>query len=95
MHFLAQIDFIKEPSNFSEANKYSVWIYAMKAEINALEENSTWSFTYVAVGKTFADYQWVFKVKLKSNGTLDRHKARLVAIPKLKAYIPLYFCASC
>lgn len=79
LQFLAQGYMIKEPKSFSQANKSPVWISAMKEEIHALETNDTWSLVDLPTDKTVVDCRWVFKVKLKSDGTLERYKARLVA----------------
>ena len=51
----------------------------MTAEITALETNQTWSLTSLPPGKTPIGCKWVYKVKLRSNGTLERYKTRLVA----------------
>ncbi|CAM8999542.1 unnamed protein product [Rhodiola kirilowii] len=51
----------------------------MDAEINALQANNTWSITDLPVGKNAVGCKWVFKIKRKSDGTIERYKARLVA----------------
>ena len=51
----------------------------MAAEISALEANKTWVVTSLPHGKHPIRCKWVYKVKLKSDGTLERYKARLVA----------------
>ncbi|XP_031131698.1 uncharacterized protein LOC116033084 [Ipomoea triloba] len=50
----------------------------MTAEIQALENNSTWELTDLPLEKIPIGCKWVFKTKLKSDGTIERHKARLV-----------------
>jgi len=51
----------------------------MKEEFDALNVNHTWQHTPLPSGKTSIGCKWVYKVKLKSYGTLDRYKAHLVA----------------
>ncbi|CAM8879806.1 unnamed protein product [Rhodiola kirilowii] len=51
----------------------------MNLEIEALERNYTWTITPLPAGKTVVDCKWIFKIKLKSDGTVERYKARLVA----------------
>lgn len=51
----------------------------MKREIELLEENDTWSLTQLPPGKNTVDSKWIYKVKFKPNGELERYKARLVA----------------
>jgi hypothetical protein len=51
----------------------------MKAEIKALEENNTWVVTDLPSDKHPIGCKWVYKVKYKSDGTIERYKARLVA----------------
>ena len=49
----------------------------MKAEIKALEENKTWVVTDLPFGKHPIGCKWVYKVKYKSDGTIERYKARM------------------
>ena len=51
----------------------------MKAELDAMETNNTWSITSLPKGKHSIGCKWIFKIKYKSDGTIDRHKARLMA----------------
>lgn len=51
----------------------------MDAEFTALLENKTWHLAPPSHGKNVIDCKWVYKIKRKSNGSLDRYKARLVA----------------
>ena len=51
----------------------------MKAEIDALEANDAWQLTSLPPYKYAIGYKWVYKVKLKADGSLKRYKAWLVA----------------
>ena len=51
----------------------------MAVELTALADNNTWSLTSLPLGKHPIDCKWVYKVKLKVDGTLERYKAKLVA----------------
>ncbi|KAL3569193.1 hypothetical protein D5086_029083 [Populus alba] len=51
----------------------------MNKEIKALEQNDTWTIVDLPVSKHVIGCKWVYKVKLHSDGTLERFKARLVA----------------
>lgn len=48
-------------------------------EIVALEENKTWILIDLSPNKKPIGCRWVYKVKLKSDGQVERYKARLVA----------------
>ncbi|KAL0399301.1 UNVERIFIED_CONTAM: Retrovirus-related Pol polyprotein from transposon RE2 [Sesamum radiatum] len=69
----------KEPRCYKQASTNPQWVDAMKHEIQALERNGTWEVVPLPDGKQTVGCKWVFKVKLKDDGSLDRYKARLVA----------------
>lgn len=51
----------------------------MDLEIVALETNQTWDVVDKTNGVVPIGCRWVYKIKLKSDGTVERFKARLVA----------------
>ncbi|KAJ0910853.1 putative RNA-directed DNA polymerase [Helianthus annuus] len=51
----------------------------MKKEIKALEQNETWSVEPLPLGKKAIDSKWVYKIKYKPDGSVERFKVRLVA----------------
>ena len=51
----------------------------MQAEINALQANNSWVMTPLPPSKVPIGCKWVFKIKLKSDGSIERYKARLVS----------------
>ncbi|GKU92589.1 hypothetical protein SLEP1_g6297 [Rubroshorea leprosula] len=73
------ISSIDEPKTFSQAIKHEKWREAMRNEITALEKNGTWTIETLPPGKRAIDSKWVYKVKFKPDGTVERYKARLVA----------------
>ncbi|CAH9129500.1 unnamed protein product, partial [Cuscuta epithymum] len=77
--FLAAITSRDEPKRFSQAILDPKWQEAMQKEIHALEENGTWTLVQLPPGKKAVDSKWVYKIKYKPNGDVERYKARLVA----------------
>ncbi|XP_074352260.1 putative mitochondrial protein AtMg00820 [Apium graveolens] len=57
---------------------YNHWVEAMNKEIEVLEVNGTWVITELPLGKKAIGSKWLFKIKFKSDGSIDRYKARLV-----------------
>jgi histone deacetylase 1/2 len=68
-----------EPSNLDEALMDPKWKHAMQEEINALNKNGTWHLVPYKKGMNIIDCKWVWKIKRKANGSIDRYKGRLVA----------------
>ncbi|RVW57066.1 Retrovirus-related Pol polyprotein from transposon TNT 1-94 [Vitis vinifera] len=65
-------------SNIQEAFKYPKWKAAVDEEVRALEKNGTWEITDLPRGKKPVGCKWIFTVKYKADGNVDRYKARLV-----------------
>lgn len=51
----------------------------MRTEYDTLVENNTWELTDRPVNKKILTNKWVFKLKKNQDGSVDKHKARLVA----------------
>jgi hypothetical protein len=68
-----------EPSNHHEALGNSQWKNAMNQEFSALLKNKTWHLVPRQQGANIIDCKWVYKIKKKADGSIDRYKARLVA----------------
>lgn len=68
-----------EPGNLQEALDNTNWKSAMNSEFAALVRNKTWHLVPPKQGVNVIDCKWVYKIKRKADGTIDRYKARLVA----------------
>ncbi|EOY00392.1 Retroelement polyprotein, putative [Theobroma cacao] len=51
----------------------------MNLVLKALQDNGTWSIVLLPSNAYVIGCKWVYKVKLKANGEIERYKARLVA----------------
>ncbi|WJZ87684.1 hypothetical protein VitviT2T_007049 [Vitis vinifera] len=65
--------------SLSASVKFPLWRAAMKAELDAMELNKTWSVVSLPKGKHSIGCKWIYKVKYKSDGSIERHKAPIVA----------------
>jgi histone deacetylase 1/2 len=68
-----------EPNSVEEALADPRWRQAMEAEVQALDRNHTWHLVPNKSRHNVIDCKWVFKIKRKADGSIDRYKARLVA----------------
>jgi hypothetical protein len=68
-----------EPYNLQEALSTPHWKAAMHEEYDALMKNKTWRLVPPQPGRNLIDCKWVYKIKHKADGSVDRHKARLIA----------------
>ena len=48
-------------------------------EMQVLKKNDTWDIVELPKGKYLVDCKWVFTIKYKSDGNINRYKAQLVA----------------
>jgi hypothetical protein len=68
-----------EPRNLPDALADSHWRAAMQDEYDALMLNKTWTLVPPSPNKNVIDCKWVYRIKRRADGTIDRYKARLVA----------------
>jgi hypothetical protein len=54
------------------------WRGAMDEEYNALLRNQMWHFSPHQASNVI-DCKWVYKIKRKQDGSMDRYNARLIA----------------
>jgi hypothetical protein len=55
------------------------WKSVMDNEYIALMKNETWQLIPRKSGANIIDCKWVYKIKEKADGSIDRYKARLAA----------------
>ncbi|MGG6725261.1 UNVERIFIED_CONTAM: hypothetical protein ITH96_25390, partial [Salmonella enterica subsp. enterica serovar Weltevreden] len=73
------LDTISEPTSYKEAVKNDNCVQTMNSELDALHKTKTWVLVSPPHDKPIIGCKWVYKVKRKSDGTIERYKARLVA----------------
>ncbi|KAJ9672694.1 hypothetical protein PVL29_026062 [Vitis rotundifolia] len=68
-----------EPHTYSQASKSEPWVQAMQHEYQALLRNHTWSLVPPPSSAHIVGCRWIYKLKYLPDGSVERHKARLVA----------------
>lgn len=67
------------PSTVKQALESPHWLSAMNKEFTALQSFGTWELTPAPPNVNIIDCKWVFRMKRKPDGSVDKYKARLVA----------------
>ncbi|KAK1677410.1 hypothetical protein QYE76_038258 [Lolium multiflorum] len=70
------------PTSISEAyasQDADYWKEAVRSEMDSILANGTWEVTDRPYGCKHVGCKWVFKKKLRPDGTIEKYKARLVA----------------
>lgn len=65
----------KEPTTYQDALQGGdsiKWKEAMEDEVSSLKKNQTWTLTELPTGKKVVGCKWVFKIKYKPDGCVDR-----------------------
>ena len=79
---LAAMKVSLDPVSYEDATSRddsAFWKQAMDDEMASLLKNQTWELKPLPKGQPVVSCRWVFKSKLQPDGTIERHKARLVA----------------
>lgn len=58
----------------------------MKEELEALEKNDTWELVDLPKGIKPITSKWIFKIKRNADGSILKHKARLIAKGYLQTF---------
>ncbi|GAA0186910.1 hypothetical protein LIER_34198 [Lithospermum erythrorhizon] len=69
----------EDPITYEDASSDEKWVHAMNEEIKSIEKNYTWELTSLPSHKSAVGVKWVFKTKTNLDGSINKHKARLVA----------------
>ncbi|GKV36121.1 hypothetical protein SLEP1_g44289 [Rubroshorea leprosula] len=70
---------LQEPHNFKEASQDPNWCTVMAEEFSALLRNNTWSLVPHPSNANIVGSKWVYRIKQRANGSVERLKACLVA----------------
>ena len=84
--FSSQVVKHQDNLHFKQAIKHPHWVEAMNNELDALEANDTWEITSLPTGKVAIGCKWLFKHKYNRDGSLERHKSRLVVLGNKQKY---------
>ncbi|KAK2396270.1 putative mitochondrial protein [Trifolium repens] len=76
----ATLAYVPIPSSYKQAMEHKCWRDAIEAELLALEENQTWDIVPCPKSIKPLGSKFVFNIKIRSDGSIDRYKARLVVL---------------
>nr|GEW26159.1 retrotransposon protein, putative, Ty1-copia subclass [Tanacetum cinerariifolium] len=72
----------EEPQTYKatmESLEAPYWKEAIQSEIDSIVHNNTWKLVDLPSGHKPIGHKWIFKKKLRLDGTIEKYKARLVA----------------
>ena len=61
-----------------KSSEAQYWKEAVNSEVESILNNHMWELVDLPPGNKPLGYKWIFKRKLKDDGTIDKYKARLV-----------------
>ncbi|KAH9685409.1 protein kinase domain-containing protein [Citrus sinensis] len=84
--FVNQLSTVSIPNSVHEALKDPKCKAAMNDEMRSLQKNQTWELVDLPPGKKPVGCRWIYNIKYKADGSIERYKAKLVA----KGYTQTY-----
>lgn len=69
---------ISKPTSYAESQDTQAWRRAMQAELDMIKKNGTWRLVDRPRNCRVIGVKWIFKTKLNPDGSICKHKARLV-----------------
>ena len=67
---------VLEPTGYEEATRDPKWIIAIQKEMRIIHKNQTWELVDKPLHKKAIGVKWVYRLNV--DGTVNKHKARLV-----------------
>ncbi|CAN7087854.1 unnamed protein product [Brassica rapa subsp. narinosa] len=77
--FMVNLDENYIPRSYEEAMMDKEWKESVGAEAGAMIKNDTWYESELPKGKKAVTSRWIFTIKYKADGKVERKKSRLVA----------------
>ncbi|WZY86902.1 hypothetical protein YC2023_033288 [Brassica napus] len=77
--FMVNLDENHIPRSYEEAMKDKEWKESVGDEAGAMIKNDTWYESELPKGKKAVTSRWIFTIKYKADGKVERKKSRLVA----------------
>eukprot|EP01018_Ginkgo_biloba_P019960 Gb_12163 [translate_table: standard] len=68
-----------ERQSFDEAVNKFQWQNVMEEKFDALVRNDTWTLMELPLDKDVIRTKWIYKTKYKFDGSINKHKERLVS----------------
>ena len=79
LHVTTPSPSMEESTSFTLASKQPEWRHAMNEEFDALLQNGMWDLVPSSPTMNIIGCKWVFRIKHRADGSIERHKAWLVA----------------
>lgn len=76
---MSNISNLSVPRTIPEALGDPNWKSSVMEEMNALKRSDIWTEVDLPKDKKIVGCEWMFNVKCKPDGSVERYKARLVA----------------